>query len=182
VEHPETQQRLADLEKRLAALERAARTAAPEPARPHATAGDSPSGEVHYGGSVRLHGSVEWSIQYAADAVLDLPAGPCAEVLDALGHPIRGAMIRRLLTGPATVAELQEVTGVSSTGQLYHHLRTLTGARLVEQHGRGSYRAPPTAVVPALVLLLAAADIAGELRNGRPQPVVRPVPGPAGEH
>jgi hypothetical protein len=34
----------------------------------------------------------------------------------------------------------------------------------VEQDGRGSYRIAPPAVVPVLVLLAAAADVAGQLR------------------
>jgi hypothetical protein len=53
-----------------------------------------------------------------------------------------------------------------STGQLYHHLRSLTHCGIVEQDGRGSYRVAPRAVVPALVLLTAAADVAGQLRGG----------------
>jgi len=86
-----------------------------------------------------------------------------ATVLAALGHPVRIALVRRLLIGPVTAAALQETAELSSTGQLYHHLRSLTGARVVEQDGRGSYRVPPRAVVPALVLLLGAADVAGGL-------------------
>ena len=38
------------------------------------------------------------------------------------------------------------------------------GARIVDQQARGDYRLAPRTVVPALVLMMASADIAGELR------------------
>ena len=64
---------------------------------------------------------MSWTIAYDAAATLDLPAGPVAEVLAALGHPVRLALVRRLLTGPAGTNELVEAAELSSTGQLYHH-------------------------------------------------------------
>lgn len=155
---PVTADRLADLERRIAALETG--RAAPPP-----TAGGQggEAGSLGYHGDVTLAGHVVWSIELAADAVLALPDTGGAAVLSGLGHPARAAMVRRLLTGPAGVAELQDAVGSTSTGQLYHHLRTLTGCGLVVADGRGTYRVPPTAVVPALTLLLAAADVAGQL-------------------
>lgn len=153
--------RLAALEARIAALE----AAADIPATSGVATGDSQDsgGEIGYQGSVRLHGEVEWAVRYTAAATLDLPVQPATLVLAALGQPIRVAMVRRLLGGPASAAELQEAAGISSTGQLYHHIRSLTGAGIAEQDGRASYRIPPRAVVPTLVLLLAAADVGGTL-------------------
>ena len=95
--------------------------------------------------------------------MLDLPAPPTAEVLAALGHPVRLALVRRLLAGPASAADLQDAAGLSSTGQVYHHLRALTAARVVEQDGR-TFRVPTTGVVPILTMMLAAGDVAGLLR------------------
>lgn len=159
--------RLAELEVRVAALEAAlpspARTA-PVAAAPARTDSADAGGEVRYGGTVRLHGEIEWNVHYAAAGVLHLAAAPAAGALAALGHPGRIAIVRRLLSGPATARELVQAADLSSTGQLYHHLQSLTSARFVEQDSRGSYRMPPTAVVPTLVLLLAAADITGQLR------------------
>ena len=123
-----------------------------------------PAGQVSYSGTVTLHGRVVWDIALGAQNVLKLPNTRSSGILAGLGHPTRAALTRRLLSGPATTAELQQVVDGSSTGQLYHHLRTLTACGLAEQDGRGQYRVPSTAVVPALVLLLAAADIAGDLR------------------
>ena len=153
-------QRLADLEQRVAALE-ARRDAAPT-AEEQVPSG---AGVVRYTGEVHLHGDITWEIALDARAVLDLEDELRVAVLAALGHPARAAIVRSLLTdGPLGTAGLQETAGLASTGQLYHHLRSLTHCGLVEQDGRGSYRVATRAVVPALVLLTAAADIAGQLR------------------
>jgi ArsR family transcriptional regulator, arsenate/arsenite/antimonite-responsive transcriptional repressor len=148
-------ERLAALEARVAALEAAASSSSAEIV--------DDSGVVSYEGAVRLHGEVSWRIDYSPSAALGLPAAPTAEVLAALGHPVRLALVRRLLTGPASAAELQDAAELSSTGQVYHHLRALTAARVVEQDGR-SFRVPATGVVPVLTMLLAAGDVAGLLR------------------
>ena len=155
---PDADARLDALEARVAALEE--RSGGPTPVvRPGGT------GEVGYHGNVRLQedrGPVTWTIGYDAAAVLGLAAGPISEVLAALGHPVRLALVRRLLAGPAVTGDLVEAAALASSGQLYHHLRTLTAARVVEQDGR-TYRVPDTGVVPVLVALLAAADLAGAL-------------------
>lgn len=109
-----------------------------------------------------LAAAARWMIRWPAAAALDLPAGTVTEVLAALGHPVRLALVRRLLTGPATAAELQEAASLTSTGQVYHHLRTLTSARVVEQDDH-RYRVPTRTVVPLLVTMVAAADLGGEL-------------------
>jgi ArsR family transcriptional regulator len=153
--------RLEALEARVAALERGVGR------DPASSVRTGEAGEVGYHGAVRPAegaGPITWTIGYDAGATLDLPAGPVTEVLAALGHPVRLALVRRLLTGPAGTAELVEAAELSSSGQLYHHLRTLTAARVVEQDGR-RYRVPTGGVVPVLVAVLAAADLAGALRT-----------------
>ncbi|HLU59593.1 MAG TPA: helix-turn-helix domain-containing protein [Pseudonocardia sp.] len=148
-------ERLADLERRVAALEGGK---APAPAGRGA-------GTVRYAGDVHLHGDVTWEIAVDPAAALDLPDEPRVAVLAALGHPVRARLVRLLLArGPSGTSALQEAAGLASTGQLYHHLRALTHCGLVEQDGRGSYRVDARAVVPALVLLTAASDVAGQLR------------------
>ena len=158
------ERRIGELEQRVTALERGRSLAVGASGEGSAAAGEE-SGRVSYSGEIALNGHVVWDIGLTAAAVLQLPNASGSAVLAGLGHPTRAALMRRLLTGPATTTELQQVVANSSTGQLYHHLRTLTGCGLTEQDGRGRYRVPPTAVVPALVLLLAAADIAGDLRR-----------------
>lgn len=151
---PDPDDRLAALEARVAALE----------GTPADTGEPGESGEVSYHGRVRLAGEISWSIRYDAGAALELADGAVADVLAALGHPVRLAIVRRLLTGAASTTELTEAAALSSSGQLYHHLRTLTSARVVEQDGR-TYRVPVTGVVPVLVAILAAADLGGALRS-----------------
>ncbi|KQU06918.1 ArsR family transcriptional regulator [Rhodococcus sp. Leaf7] len=151
-DEPDLAERVAALEARVAALEGSGGEASP-----------GTGGSISYAGDVHLSGDVSWSIGYSPDGVLNLPPDRSVEVLAALGHPVRFAVVRALLHGPATATDLQSAVGLSSVGQLYHHLKTLTSARVVEQHGRGDYRLAPKTVVPALVLMLASADVAGEL-------------------
>ena len=163
----ELRDRLAELDARLTALEAA------DPRRRRRRDDDAPEhdtdsgGTIGYQGDVHLNGGVHWSITLAARSVLDLPDDSAAVVLAALGHPTRAAMVCRLLTTPSTATQLQQAIGVTSTGQLYHHLRSLATAGVIEQAGRGPYRVTPTAVIPAMVLLTAAADIAGDLAQQR---------------
>ncbi|NMD55386.1 MULTISPECIES: ArsR/SmtB family transcription factor [Tsukamurella] len=149
--------RLADLETRVAALEAAVGTA---PAEQPPTAG----GTVGYTGTVSLDGDVGWRIDYSAGAVAAMPPERLATVLAALGHPARLALVQDLLLGPRTAAELMERADGGSKGQLYHHLGTLTGAGVVDKGARGQYAVAPQRVVPILVAMLASADIGGLLR------------------
>ncbi|MCR8692492.1 MULTISPECIES: helix-turn-helix transcriptional regulator [Rhodococcus] len=160
-----------EYEARLADLERRVRILEGDATRPGA--GDGPGGAgpvaagtgfVTYGGAVSLHGNVRWNIEYDAGASLALDPVPVAAVLDALGNPARLAIVRTLLRGPATATELQEATDLTSTGRLYHHLRALSAARVVEQESRNRYRIAPEKVVPLLVLTVAAADVGEQLR------------------
>jgi DNA-binding transcriptional ArsR family regulator len=156
---PAALDRLAALERRVDALE----GTRPAPVDP--TEQESAAGVVRYAGEVHLHGDVSWSIAYDAADALDLDDEPRLAVLAALGHPARVRIVRALLAGgPSGTGALQEAAGLASTGQLYHHLRSLTHSGLVEQDARGSYRIAGPAVVPTLVLLVAAADVAGQLR------------------
>lgn len=149
------QQRLEALEQRVAALEGAQRA---EPVEPSGSV-------VQYQGSLAEPVALEWRIQVDPAWILTMPDGPRTDVLAALGHPARAAIVRLLAgSGAQHTAALQEAAGLSSTGQLYHHLKSLTGCGLVEQDKRGSYRLRAEATIPALILLTAASDIAGQLR------------------
>lgn len=153
--------RIADLERRVRDLENpAGLDTATASTAPDATGA---AGRVGYRGTVSLNGHVQWNIEYDAAATLALDPVAVAAVLDALGNPARLAIVRTLLHGPATAAELQDATGLSSAGRLYHHLRALSAARVVEQESRSRYRVAPEKVVPLLVLTVAAADVAERL-------------------
>ncbi|WP_309112959.1 helix-turn-helix domain-containing protein [Saccharothrix sp.] len=152
--------RLAELEQRVAALEGEERETVVLPES------DDGGGELGYGGRVSLGGGrVSWRIDVTPERALSLADRPRIEVLAALAHPARVDIVRCLLAqGPQPAAALQETARLGSTGQLYHHLKALTGSGVVEQDKRGSYRLRSAATVPVLVLLTAASDVAGQLR------------------
>ncbi|QUH01189.1 helix-turn-helix transcriptional regulator [Saccharopolyspora erythraea] len=148
--------RVLDLERRVAALEGVERANAVEPS----------GSSVEYRGQLAGPVELEWSIHVDPARVMELDDGPRTDVLAALGHPARAAVVRLLAgEGPQNAAALQAAAGLGSTGQLYHHLKSLTSCGLVEQDKRGSYRLRAQATIPALVLLTAASDVAGQLRR-----------------
>lgn len=79
-----------------------------------------------------------------------------AATLAALGHPVRLALLHAVLHGTRTAADLTGLDGVGTTGQIYHHLRLLTGAGWLRAAARGHYAVPPERVVPLLAVLAAA--------------------------
>lgn len=148
---------MASVEERLAELE--ARIAALEGLKASPATGDS--GVVGYGGEVRLGGyGYTWEMRRTPEWLVEQPSAPLSGVLAAAGHPARFRILQLLVAGPKGVVELQESLGLASQGQLYHHLKTLTAAGLVDQPERGVYRVPPKCVVPVLALAAAAVDVA----------------------
>lgn len=154
-------ERLAELERRVAALEGDERETIALPET------EADTGAFGYGGEVALgDGRVSWRIDVTPEHALSLPDRPRIEVLSALAHPVRVEIVRTLLAqGSRPATALQEAAGLGSTGQLYHHLKALTTAGVVEQDKRGSYRLRAAATIPVLVLLTAASDVAGQLRS-----------------
>lgn len=69
---------------------------------------------------------------------------------------MRLRLLRELVGGRRSAAELAELEGIGTTGQIYHHLRQLTGTGWLHTTGRGRYEVPPGRVVPLLVTLSAA--------------------------
>jgi DNA-binding transcriptional ArsR family regulator len=168
------EERVSALERRLAALEGRGPDDASAATRVHG--GDfwalrrlkedlegagATAGGVLFTGAVRLSPQerYEWQITALTDALLaeDDPAdATTADRLAALGHPIRLRLLRAVLGGMRTVAELAELPEVGTTGQIYHHLRQLTGAGWLHTVERGRYGVPAARVVPLLVVLSAA--------------------------
>ncbi|MGC5616334.1 ArsR/SmtB family transcription factor [Georgenia sp. Z1491] len=169
------------LEARVVALEASASTE--PPATPDASASTNPQGPdpetfwaltglrerraahpVTESGAVMLVGSltlpdgapVEWQQAGATDALLESDWSEVAETLGALGHPVRLELLRLILGGTATTAELAEADGLGTTGQLHHHLRQLVSAGWVRQAGRGRYTVPAARVVPLLATVVGA--------------------------
>lgn len=169
----ELEERVAALEARLAALEAAASGAA---GAPGAADGDfwaldglkqqldglgAEDGGVLFTGAVRLPPGerYEWQYALATESLLGEESeewADRAEPLAALGHPVRLRLLREILAGRRTAAELAELAGLGTTGQIYHHLRQLSGTGWLHPAGRGRYEVPPARVVPLLVVLTAA--------------------------
>ncbi|AQS68821.1 helix-turn-helix transcriptional regulator [Streptomyces pactum] len=158
---------MADLERRLAALEATDRSA-PRPKEGDLWALErlkeqlaelgAAAGGVLFTGSVRLPTGEQYAWQHGAltEGLLEADWAEAAEAFAALGHPVRLRLLREILGGRRTAAELAELDEVGTTGQVYHHLRQLTGAGWLHTTGRGRHEVPAGRVVPLLVALSAA--------------------------
>ncbi len=112
---------------------------------------------VVFAGHVALHGEREYDWQQFADAetILDSDWSELADGIAALAHPVRLALVRAVLSGTSAAAELGAMEGFGTSGQLYHHLRTLVSGGWLRSPSRGHYEVPETRVIPLLVLLAA---------------------------
>ncbi|MCR2811596.1 helix-turn-helix domain-containing protein [Microbacterium sp. zg.Y1090] len=97
---------------------------------------------------------VAWQQGVATEGLLEADWSEHAAALQALAHPVRLELLRRILTGTTTTAELAGIDSLGTTGQLHHHLRQLVSSGWVRQSGRGSYEVPAARVVPLLSSLL----------------------------
>ena len=129
------------------------------------------AGSLLYAGRATTPGGGEliWQAEHPLPGVLAEGWEEAAAVLAALGSPVRLEIIRRLLLGGETVQELQEIPGLGTSGQLYHHLRDLQAAGLVTQRRRGRYGVAADKVVPALIIIAAAANM-GAVMSSHEQP------------
>lgn len=170
-----TLRRLDALERRIAQLEG---RAAPEPApadAPPAGVSSRPSpdedpfwaltalkaqapppGAVVYAGSVEVGaGHVEYQWGRPTEHLLAADWAERAETVAALGHPLRLAILRRLVDGEHTVAQLVDELELASTGVAYHHLSALQTGGWATSPRRGSWAIPPSRVVPLLAIVTA---------------------------
>jgi hypothetical protein len=138
VENP-VDNRLAELERRIAALES---TAAPsQGSRRRRPAQDGQAQATR--ALTALRARRDWST--------------IAPVLAALGSPIRLTLLREIVRGHATVNALSQVDGLGTSGQIYHHLRHLTAEGWLYTPSRGTF-AIPAARASALHAILTALD------------------------
>ena len=123
---------------------------------------DGVAGSLLYAGRATTPGGGDliWQAEYPLPGVLAEGWEAAAGLLAALGSPVRLEIVRRLLLGGETVQELQEIPELGTSGQLYHHLRDLQSAGLVIQRRRGRYGVAADKVVPALIIIAAAASMA----------------------
>ena len=118
-------------------------------------------GAVLYAGALEVEGrEYLWEMERPLPGLLAVKAEAIAALLSSLASPQRLQLLRALLGGPKSSQELQEALGISSPGQLYHHLKELTAAGIVEQRDRSAYQLSARRVVPFLAIVAAALDLA----------------------
>jgi DNA-binding transcriptional ArsR family regulator len=123
---------------------------------------DGVAGSLLYAGRATTPGGGDliWQAEHPLPDVLAEGWEDAATVLSALGSPFRLEIIRALLLGRGTVQQLQEIPGLGTSGQLYHHLRDLQSVGVVAQRRRGRYGVAGDKVVPCLIIIAAAASMA----------------------
>ena len=99
---------------------------------------------------------VAWQEAGGTADLLEADWDDLADALAALGHPVRLELLRRILGGSRSTADLAATEGLGTTGQLHHHLRQLKAAGWLHQTGRGSYEVPARRVAPLLTTVLGA--------------------------
>lgn len=122
----------------------------------HASTAD---GAVMLVGSLTLPDGapVDWQQGAGTSGMWETDWSDHAATFSALGHPVRLELLRQILSGVHTTAELAEIASLGTSGQLHHHLRQLVAAGWVKQSGRGRYEVPASRIVPLLVCLVGAA-------------------------
>lgn len=118
-----------------------------------------PDGSVIFGGEVIVGGQramYQW--QRPTHVLTDNPWDANLERLAALAHPVRGAILRRLLAAPATASDLVEEDTVSSTGTTYHHLGALTASGWISKDAAGRHSVRTSRVVALLTIIAATED------------------------
>lgn len=126
-------------------------------------------GAVLFTGSVVAGGGpVQWQYARATDDLLALgddpdavesagsgPLATAASRLAAIGSPVRLQLLLAVANGTSALADLGELDGIGTTGQVYHHVRVLTAAGWLQPAGRGRVAVPPMRLVPLLVAVAA---------------------------
>ncbi|GIG35538.1 winged helix-turn-helix domain-containing protein [Cellulomonas pakistanensis] len=114
-------------------------------------------GAVVLVGSLRLPTGepVSWQQGAGTAGLLEIDWSDRAPAFAALGSPVRIELLRHVLAGTRSTAELAALEQLGTTGQLHHHLRQLLAAGWLRQSGRGAYEVPAARVVPLLACLAA---------------------------
>ena len=158
-----------DLAARVARLEEQMARLATDPARPRTELGEEfafltaleesvppPGGVMMVGSVTTAAGPVRWQVGQRFDMLQEWDWPRLAPALSALAHPIRLTILKLVLDGTETTANLLADPALASAGKLHHHLRQLVAAGWLDGAIRGRYTIPPERVVPLLVILVAA--------------------------
>jgi len=130
---------------------------------------DLAHGAVLFTGSVTVaQGVVQWQYARSTDDILALSEEPTtddpapsdrltatAARLAAIGSPVRLRLLLAVVDGTTSLADLGELDGIGTAGQVYHHVRVLTAAGWLQSAGRGRVGVPPARIVPLLAAITA---------------------------
>lgn len=88
--------------------------------------------------------------------------GNAENMLSCIGSREKLGIITALLRRPMTAAELTEELGFGTSGQTYHHLRTLVMAKIVEEERKGRYIVAASKVQGIIMILAGIRDLFGD--------------------
>ncbi len=119
-------------------------------------------GTFSYAGTIQLAGRpLRFQQHLPAQSLFEAAPDLLAPIFAALASPHRVIILRTLCEKPCTAQQLQEVLGMGSAGQLYHHLKELLAAGLITQRERSSaYTIEPAKVIPVCAALMVAFSLA----------------------
>jgi DNA-binding transcriptional ArsR family regulator len=127
-------------------------------------------GVLSYAGAIQLTGRpFQFQQRLPAQTLFEAAPEQLAQIFAALSSPHRVIILRTLCERACTAQQLQEVLGMGSAGQLYHHLKELVAAGLITQRERSSaYTIEPTKVIPICAALMVAFSLATFFRGSEP--------------
>lgn len=119
-------------------------------------------GTLSYSGTIqRGERPVRFRQTLSVQSLMEAPPDLLAPIFAALASPHRLILLRTLCERTCTAQQLQEVLGMGSAGQLYHHLKELLAAGLITQRERSSaYTIAPEKVIPIYAALMVAFSLA----------------------
>jgi DNA-binding transcriptional ArsR family regulator len=139
----------------------------PDPAPVTVASGDVSVGQIQVTGSYEMDQGdenpvlVRWTLaDLTIDDALAVAVNEAAELLAAIGHRQRLAIVLLLLRAPATANEIVAALSLGTTGAAYHHLNVLQRTGLVQQAERGAFSLT-TERIPVLLTILAG--LSGEV-------------------
>lgn len=140
-----------------------ARGSALPPDRESQTAQTGPvQGTLSYSGTIQQGARpLRFQQTLAVPSLFEAAPDLLAQIFAALASPHRIIILRTLCERPCTAQQLQEVLGMGSAGQLYHHLKELLAAGLITQRERSSaYTIEPAKVIPVCAAIMVAFSLA----------------------
>jgi hypothetical protein len=115
-------------------------------------------GTVLYAGTVALPSGAQyvWQRQDSTRALIEQNWHDLADNIAALGHPVRLSILKHALGQDRSTQDFMALPDLGTTGQLFHHIKTLQDAGWLRSLQRGLYGVPGERVVPLLAILTAA--------------------------